>query len=188
MESLIEATTIPEGSMVGKCSIVKHVILEKGVKIWHYCNLYATEEEPISIGKNTQIGSYTEIKAGVNIKQCCRIQSQVFIPEGVTIEKYVFIGPNVIFTNDKHPTALKAIHQSWKLEHTTVKEYASIGAKAVIGPGITIGKHAVIGMGSVVTKNVPEYAIVCGNPANQIGDIRDEHYASYFLNQEEENL
>lgn len=92
----------------------------------------------------------------------------VFIPTGVTIEDNVFVAPGVIFTNDKHPR----VSGKWKLLPIKVKEGASIGAGAVILPGITIGKKAIIGAGSVVTKDVPDNAIVAGNPARQLRTLK----------------
>ncbi len=189
MNSLIENCTQGENVFIGTSSIVKNSTLGNETKIWHYCNIYGTSEQLVTLGENTQIGSYTEIKPGVNIGNNCRIQSSVFIPEGVIIENFVFVGPKVVFTNDKYPSAVKTINKTWRLEATKVEEHATIGAHAVIGPGITVGKYAVIGMGSVVTKDVPAYALVFGNPAKIIGDIRDKKYMekySELLNNEKE--
>lgn len=176
MENCVQGKNV----FIGKSSLVKNSTLGNETKIWHYCNIYGTPEQPVTIRENTQIGSYTEIKQGVNIGNNCRIQSSVFIPEGVFIEDFVFVGPKVVFTNDKYPSAVKTINKTWRLEATRVEEHATIGAHAVIGPGITVGKYAVIGMGSVVTKDVPAYAVVSGNPAKILGDLRDKKYAEKY--------
>lgn len=181
MQPIIESCTLEKGTQIGHYSIVKWTTLGKNSKIWHYCNVYGFEGHPIIIGENTHIGSYSEIKPDVKIGSNCRIQSYLFVPDGVTIEDNVFIGPRVTFTNDKYPTAAKAISHAWTPEKTIVKENTSIGAKVVIGPGITIGKWCVIGMGSVVVKDVPDYKVVCGNPARIVGDVRETKYKEKFL-------
>ena len=116
------------------------------------------------IGKNCKIHSHVvifdEVKIGDNVK----IECFAFIPNLVTIEDDVFIGPRVTFTNDKYPPSNG---KSWL--PTLVKKGASIGAGAVIGPGITIGKNAAVGMGSVVTRDVPDGVLVAGVPAKVVG-------------------
>jgi len=147
--------------------IKKDVKLGKNVLIFHpdQVNLYGC-----TIGANTKIGAFVEIKEGVIVGTNCKIQAFVFIPEGITIEDGVFIGPHVTFTNDKYPKAinpdgtLKSAND-WKARKTLVKKGASIGAGAVILPGVTIGAHATIGAGSVVTKTVADGQTVVGNPA-----------------------
>lgn len=137
-------------------SIIKDVQFGGKCKIYDQVNLYGCK-----IGKNTKIDSYVYVEQDVEIGRNCKIRPFVFIPTGVHIEDDVFIAPNVTFTNDKYPKA----HGEWKLLRTRVKTGASIGANVVILPGVTIGKHALIGAGAVVTKDVPDYAIVTGNPA-----------------------
>ena len=158
----------------------EHVHLGEYSKIWNNCNIYGTKEEPIIIGENTQIGANCEIKPGVHIGNNCRIQNGVFIPEGVTIDDYVFIGPHVVFTNDKYPTAVSAINGTWKRLESCVGEYTSIGANAVIMPGVEIREYCQIGAGAIVTKNVDIYSIVAGNPAKKIGDLRKKPYKKIF--------
>ena len=111
------------------------------------------------IGNGTRIGSYCDI-AG-EIGKNCIIQSCVFIPKGITIKDNVFIGPGVIFANDKHPP-------SNNLSETLVEKGAVIGAGAVILPGIIIGEGSVVGAGAVVTKSVPRLTTVVGNPAKKM--------------------
>ena len=138
-----------------KYSIAKDVEVGEGTKIYDHVNLYKCK-----IGRNCKIEPYVYIEGGVVIGDNCKIKPFVFIPTGVTIEDDVFIGPNVTFTNDKYPKA----HGEWRLLETRVKRGASIGANSVILPGLTIGEHALIGAGSVVTKDVPDHALVTGNP------------------------
>ena len=160
---------------VSEKSIVKNTRIGKGVKIWHYCNITGCR-----IGDNTQIGSYCEIKEGAAIGSNCRIQAFVFIPEQIIIRDYVFIGPQVTFTNDRHPTAQRAIEKKWKCEKTIVCQYVSIGAAAVICPGLTIAEGTIIAAGSCLTKDTEAFAIVAGNPAKKIADIRDKKYAEKY--------
>lgn len=147
--------------------ITDDVILGKNVQIFHpeQVNIYGC-----SIGDNTKIGSFVEIKETVRIGKNCKIQAFAFIPEGVVIEDGVFIGPHVVFTNDTYP---KAVNKDgtmkkagdWNPKKTYVKSGAAIGAGAVILPGVTIGRNATVGAGSVVTQDVPNSATVKGNPA-----------------------
>jgi acetyltransferase-like isoleucine patch superfamily enzyme len=156
--------------------ITKDVKLGKNVKIYHkdMVNLFGCE-----IGENTKIGTFVEIKKEVKIGKNCKIEPFAFIPEGVTLEDGVFIGPHVCFTNDKLPRAtntdgsLKS-EDDWEISKTIVKKRAAIGANATIMCGITIGENAMIGAGSVVTKDVPKNSIAVGNPAKIIGKVKDE--------------
>ena len=150
-----------------KYAIIKNIKLGKNTKIYDQVNLYGCE-----IGDNTKIDAFVYIEAGVKIGKNVKIRPFTFIPEGVEIEDEVFIGPGVIFTNDKYPR----VKGPWRLLRTRVKRGASIGAGAVILPGITIGEHAIVAAGSVVTKDVPPYAIVAGNPAKIIGYVTDPKF------------
>lgn len=145
--------------------IAPDVKLGRNVRIYAFVNLYGCE-----IGDETTVGTFVEIQRGVKIGVRCKIQSHTFICDGVTIEDEVFIGHNVNFLNDRWPAAvtldgeLKGL-ADWKLEPTFVRRRASIGTGAIILPGVTIGAGSVVGAGAVVTKEVPEGAIVVGNPA-----------------------
>jgi acetyltransferase-like isoleucine patch superfamily enzyme len=113
-----------------------------------------------TIGKNVRIGEFVEIGGSI-IGDNCSIQTFCFIPPGVELEEWVFLGPRVTFTNVKHPRA----NRKGSFEKTLVKKGATIGAGAVILCGITIGENAVIGAGAVVTKDVSDDTTVVGNPA-----------------------
>lgn len=115
------------------------------------------------IGENCRIHSHVWIGKDVEIGDNCKIQTFAYIPSLVTLEREVFIGPRVTFTNDKHPPSGG---KHWDETHVGVG--AVIGAGAIILPGITIGHHAVVGAGAVVTKNVPPRTTVVGNPARRI--------------------
>jgi UDP-2-acetamido-3-amino-2,3-dideoxy-glucuronate N-acetyltransferase len=136
--------------------LLKGVEIGEGTVIHDQVNLYKCK-----IGKNCKIDAYVYIEEGVVIGDNCKVRPFVFIPQGVTIANNVFIGPSVVFTNDKYPKA----HGEWNLMTIKVKEGASIGAGAVILPGLIIGKNALIGAGAVVTKDVPDNAVVVGNPS-----------------------
>jgi acetyltransferase-like isoleucine patch superfamily enzyme len=166
--------------LVYPTKVNQYVKIGDNSKIWSNCNIYGSEKFPVIIGNNVNIGSFTEIKPNTIIGNCCRIQYGCFIPEGVIIEDSVFIGPRVTFTNDKFPDIVKTHRGTWKSLETLVKSYSSIGAGVVILPGITIYQAAQIGAGSVITKNVDPYAIVAGNPAKKVGDIRDEKFKNIY--------
>ncbi len=160
--------------MIGKNTVIrKDVEIGDNTDIWHFCNLYGCK-----IGKNNQIGSYCEVKEDAVIGDNCRFQSYVFVSEGTQIGDNVFVGPSVTFLNDKYPTVKKAINKSWRLNKVVVEDEVSIGGGVTILPGVKIGYRAFIGGGSVVTKDVPEYSIVCGNPARIIGSVKDEKYGA----------
>lgn len=142
-----------------KFSVVVDVEIGEGTVVRDHVNLFRCK-----IGKNCKIESFVYIEEGVTIGDGCKIKPHVYIPTGVTIEAGVFIGPNVTFTNDKYPR----VNGEWQLLRTVVEREASIGAQSIILPGLRIGRKAVVGAGSVVTKNVPDCATVCGNPARTL--------------------
>ncbi|MEH6810435.1 MAG: acyltransferase [Hyphomonas oceanitis] len=136
-------------------------------------NLYGCQ-----VGDGSRIGAFVEIQKGATIGEKCKISSHTFICEGVTIEDEVFVGHGVMFTNDRFPRATNPdgsaqSDEDWTLEFTQVKRRASIGSNATIMCGITIGEGALIAAGAVVTKNVPDHAIVAGVPAKVVGDVRN---------------
>lgn len=156
-------------------SIAPSVKLGKNVLIPQpdLVNLYGCE-----IGNDTKIGAFVEIQRGVKIGKFCKISSHSFICEGVTIEDKVFVGHGVMFINDRYPRSASGeqlqTEADWKLIPTRVKEGASLGSGAVILCGITVGKEALIGAGAVVTKDVPDYAVVMGVPGRMVGDVREK--------------
>lgn len=144
--------------------IAPDVKLGKDVKIFGFVNLYGCR-----IGDRTKIGTFVEIQKGARIGSDCKISSHTFICEGVTIQDNVFVGHHVIFINDKYPRATSQSgalqsEKDWTVQPTLVKQGASIGSGAVIMSNVTIGEHAIVGAGSVVTQDVPNRAVVAGNP------------------------
>ncbi len=145
--------------------IAPDVQLGHGVRIHGFVNLYGCE-----IGDESMIGTFVEIQRGARIGRRCKISSHTFVCEGVTIEDGVFVGHNVTFINDPMPRATTASGQlqgtaDWQCSPTVVRRGASIGSGVTILCGITIGEGAMVGAGSVVTKDVPDHAVVAGNPA-----------------------
>lgn len=141
-------------------------------KIWHLCHI----RRDARIGSDCVLGRGVFVDAGVQIGSGVKIQNYVSVFHGVTIEDGVFVGPHVCFTNDMFPRAVNAdmslkAADDWVLAETLVKAGAAIGANSTIVCGITIGRWAMIGAGSVVTKDVPDYALVVGNPARLIGYV-----------------
>jgi acetyltransferase-like isoleucine patch superfamily enzyme len=150
------------------------VKLHGQVTIFHpgLVNLYGCE-----VGDGSRIGAFVEIQKGAAIGRRCKISSHTFVCEGVTIEDECFIGHGVMFTNDRFPRATNPdgsaqTDADWKLELTRVKTRASIGSGATIVCGLTIGEGALVAAGAVVTKDVPDFAVVAGCPARIVGDVR----------------
>jgi len=154
--------------------VAESVRLGRDVKIFHesLVNLYGC-----TIGDGAKVGAFVEIQKNAVIGARCKISSHAFICEGVIIEDQVFVGHGVMFTNDRRPRATNEdgglqTEADWSVEETRVRRNASIGSNATIICGVTIGQGALIGAGAVVTKDVPDYAIVAGVPAKVIGDTR----------------
>ena len=140
-----------------------------GTKIWHFSHV----QKGAKIGKNCILGQNVNIGNNVIIGDNCKIQNNVSIYEGVTLESYVFCGPSMVFTNVLDPKCKYPQAGSKYYLKTLVKENASIGANATVICGHTIGKHASIGAGAVITKDVPDYALVVGNPGRIIGWVSE---------------
>lgn len=135
-----------------------------GTKIW----INVQVREQAEIGKNCIISKDVYIDHAVRIGDNCKIQNSVSIYHGVTIEDDVFVGPNASFTNDKVP---RAFNPNWKITPTTIRRGVSIGANATVVCGVEIGEYAMVAAGAVVTKNVPPYTLVMGNPARPVATI-----------------
>jgi acetyltransferase-like isoleucine patch superfamily enzyme len=145
--------------------IASDVRLGKDVKIHGLVNLYGCK-----VGDGTQIGAFVEIQKNAAVGQRCKVSSHTFICEGVSIEDECFIGHHVVFINDRFPKAANPdgslqSGEDWTVVPTRVGRRASIGSGAVILCGVTIGEGALVGAGSVVTRDVPAFAVVAGNPA-----------------------
>ena len=151
------------------------VTLGQNVRIFHpqLVNMYGC-----AVGDDSRIGTFVEIQKGAVIGARCKVSSHSFICEGVHIEDEVFIGHGVMFTNDRRPQATNAdgspqSEADWSVLPTLVKQRASIGSNATVMCGLTIGVNALVGAGAVVTRDVPDFAIVAGVPARVIGDTRN---------------
>ncbi len=150
--SVHETARIDEGAKIGN-----------GTRIWHFSHVLAGAK----IGERCNIGQNVMIGRGVSVGNGCKIQNNVSVYESVTIEDDVFCGPSMVFTNVLTPRA--HIERKDEFLPTLVKRGATIGANATIVCGVTIGEYAMIGAGAVVTKDVPSYALVIGNPSRRLG-------------------
>ncbi len=153
---------------------LQNVSLGVNVKIFDFVNAYGC-----SIDDGSKVGAFVEIQKGVTIGKNCKVSSHTFICEGVHIADNVFVGHNVTFINDKFPQATNEdgslqTEADWKCIETFVGKGASIGSSATILCGVRIGTNAVVGAGAVVTKDVPENAVVAGNPARIIKYIEKQ--------------
>ena len=132
-------------------------------KIWHFSHVLSNSK----IGEHCNIGQNVAIGPDVIIGKNCKIQNNVSVYKGVTLEDGVFCGPSMVFTNIYNPRA--EIRKMAQVRPTLVKKGATLGANCTIVCGVTIGHYAFIGAGAVITKDVPDYALIVGNPGKQIG-------------------
>lgn len=144
----------------------------EGTRIWNWVQVRENSE----IGDNCILSKGVYIDANVKIGNNVKIQNNVSVYHGVELEDGVFAGPHVCFTNDKNPRAINdddtlKSADDWQISPIIVKKGASIGANSTILPGVTIGEYALIGAGSVVTKDIPAYALAFGNPCKQRGRV-----------------
>ncbi len=149
-----ESAYIDEGCSIGQ-----------GTKIWHFSHIM----EGAKIGENCSFGQNCNVAGGAVIGNNVKVQNNVSIYSGVEIEDDVFLGPSCVFTNVKNPRA--EISRRDKYEKTFIKKGATIGANATILCGVTVGRYAFVAAGSVVTSDVPDYALVMGVPAKQVGSV-----------------
>lgn len=147
----------------------ENVFIGQGTKIWHFSHI----QSGAKIGKHCILGQNVNVGNNVIIGNNCKIQNNVSIYEGVTLEDYVFCGPSMVFTNIVNPRCKYPQVGNQFYIKTLVKEGASIGANATIVCGNVLGKHCMIGAGCVVTKDVPDYALVLGNPGRQVGWVSE---------------
>jgi UDP-2-acetamido-3-amino-2,3-dideoxy-glucuronate N-acetyltransferase len=149
----------------------EHAVVDEGVeigegtKIWHFSHI----QSGAKIGKKCVLGQNVNVGNNVRIGNFVKIQNNVSVYEGVELEDYVFCGPSMVFTNILNPRSKYPQVGAQYYLKTLVKEGASLGANSTIVCGHTIGRFAFVGAGSVVTKNVPDFALVVGNPARIIG-------------------
>ena len=150
--------------------------IAKGTKIWHFSHVMPN----CVIGENCNIGQNVVISPEVILGKNVKVQNNVSIYTGVICEDDVFLGPSMVFTNVTNPRS--AVNRKSQYAKTTVKKGATIGANSTIVCGHDIGEFAFIGAGAVVTKNIPAYALVVGNPAKQIGWMSEYGHRLYFDN------
>ena len=158
-----ETAVIDDGCSIGE-----------GTHIWHFSHLMSG----CTVGRNCNIGQNTVISPGVVLGDGVKVQNNVSIYTGVTFEDDVFLGPSCVFTNVINPRS--AVSRRHEFMPTKVCKGASIGANATIVCGHVIGEYAMIGAGAVVTKDVPPYALVAGNPARRIGWVSEYGHRLHF--------
>jgi UDP-2-acetamido-3-amino-2,3-dideoxy-glucuronate N-acetyltransferase len=142
-----------------------NVEIGEGTKVWHFSHIQSGSK----IGRKCVFGQNVNVGNNVRIGDYCKVQNNVSIYEGVTLEDYVFCGPSIVFTNILDPRCKYPQVGAQFYIKTLVKEGASIGANTTIVCGVTLGKHCMIGAGSVITKDVPDYALVIGTPGRVVG-------------------
>jgi len=145
-----------------KALVDKDARIGEGTRVWAFANIQAGA----TIGRECNICDGSFVEKGAVIGDHVTIKHHVSVFDGVTIEDDVFVGSNIAFINDRYPRSHR--EDPWTLEKTVVKKGATIGNNSVVLCGVTIGEYAVVAAGSVVTKDVPPYAICAGNPAHVI--------------------
>lgn len=160
--------------MIHPTALVESEHIGESTNVWAYAHVL----KGARIGCNVNIGDHAFIEGGATIGNNVTIKNRVSVWEGITIEDDVFVGPGVMFTNDKCPRSprMPKVHQRYAsrenwLVTTLVKRGVSIGAAAVILPGVELGQFAMIGAGAVVSKNVEPYSLVIGSPAKKVADV-----------------
>jgi UDP-2-acetamido-3-amino-2,3-dideoxy-glucuronate N-acetyltransferase len=159
----VSDTPNPEYFIHESSYVDEGVEIGSGCKVWHFCHLMA----PSKLGTGCNLGQNVVVSPQVVLGNNVKVQNNVSIYTGVVCEDDVFLGPSMVFTNVYNPRS--AINRKSEFLKTLVKKGATIGANATIVCGIEIGQYAFIGAGAVVNRNVPDFALVVGNPAKQIG-------------------
>ena len=164
-QTFIHATAvIDDGAIIGD-----------NTRVWHFCHIMPTAV----IGSNCIIGQNVFVDNNVRVGNGVKIQNNVSLYNGVVLQNDVFVGPSVVFTNVINPRSF--IERKHAIKQTMVEQGASIGANATLICGITVGEYAMVGAGAVVTKDVPAYAVVIGNPAKQTGWVDREGNVQWML-------
>lgn len=149
-------------------------VIGEGTKIWHFSHIMSN----CTIGEKCNIGQNVVISPQVILGKNVKIQNNVSVYTGVICEDDVFLGPSMVFTNVTNPRS--AVNRKEEYKKTILRQGASVGANVTIICGNEIGKYALIGAGAVITKNIPNYALVVGNPAKQIGWISEHGHKLLF--------
>lgn len=165
-------TTLARPQIADTAVVSPDAIIGPGTRVWHFAQV----REGARIGALCNIGKGVYVGAQVVIGDRCKVENNASLFEGLTVEDGVFIGPHVVFTNDRRPRATNPdgspqTAADWEMGRTTVRRGASVGAGAIVIPGLEIGRYALVGAGAVVTRDVPAHALVVGNPARQVGWI-----------------
>lgn len=152
--------------------VSSEALIGDGTRIWHQAQV----RERAQIGEQCIIGKGVYVDAGVRIGARCKVQNGAFLYHGCRLEDGVFVGPGVIFTNDRVPRAITPEGElksdaDWVVGETHVRAGASLGAGAIVLPGVTIGRFAMVAAGAVVTRDVPDFGLVLGSPARLTGFV-----------------
>jgi UDP-2-acetamido-3-amino-2,3-dideoxy-glucuronate N-acetyltransferase len=150
--------------------VADSALLGAGTKVWHQAQV----REDARVGTECLLGKGSYVDSGVHIGDRCKLENGVFVFHGFTVEDGVFLGPGVMLLNDKHPRAINAdgslkSGEDWTVSEGRIGRGAALGGGAVILPGVVVGAFALVGAGAVVTRDVPDYTIVAGNPARPLG-------------------
>ncbi len=152
--------------------VAPDAVIGEDTKVWNEAQV----REGARVGRQCVLGKGVYVGAGVVIGDRCKLENRASVFEGATLEDGVFVGPHAAFLNDKHPRAVTPDGRlkgpaDWTVSPTRAREGASIGAGALILPGVTVGRWAMVGSGAVVTRDVPDFALVVGNPARVVGYV-----------------
>lgn len=163
--------TLGDGALVHESAYVDDgAVIGSGSRIWHFCHVNGGA----AIGARCSLGQNVVVMSGVTVGDNAKIQNNVSLYEGVELEDDVFCGPSMVFTNVYNPRS--AVSRKNEYRRTLVKRGASIGANATIVCGVTIGRYAFIGAGAVINRDVPDYALMVGVPARQLGWMSEAGY------------